>query len=261
MLKLSKFLTGVFILILAYTSTSSSAEKIQFGASSSFKGKPFNLSGELSLAKKKSMQPVVILMHGCGGLQRAVKSSLRRHASRLNQNGFATLILDSFSPRKVSGGWVCRKLSRLASARAYRKSDVLDAIKYLSSRTEIDSKNIFLMGQSNGGSVASIMSKKQNLIRAAVAFYPWCGAVPANPSVPLLVLSGAKDDWTPPANCKTKDKPGGKLSVIIYPDAYHSFDLNIPVTTYQGHKVGGNPSALRKSSLEMIKFLKRYIKK
>lgn len=249
-----------FMLILA--NPVFSAENVFFNASVGYGGKPVMLTGTFSKPSNPGKHPVVILLHGCSGLTGPVESSLKKHANALNANGFASLILDSFGPRGNSGGWVCGRISRLASARDYRVRDVRDASAYLDSREDIDANNIFVMGQSNGGSTVAMIAARNTVknVRAAVAYYPWCGIVIKEPLKPLLVLSGEKDDWTSPANCKKRNNPAGGLSVITYPDAHHSFDLDIPVTTYKGHKVGGNPAAARDAEKRMITFFRKHRK-
>lgn len=250
-------LFAAVLFALAPATTSSANSTVSFAASSSYADKPVTLTGELRSSGGKG-RGTVILLHGCGGLQGAVLSSLRAHASALRSAGFATLILDSFNPRGISGGWVCGRDSRLASAQAYRQRDVRDAVKFLKAQPGINADRIYVMGQSNGGSVVSILAKRPAKgLRAAVAFYPWCGAVPSNPRIPLLVLSGEADDWTPPTHCKSLDKAGDRLTVVTYKGAVHSFDLNIPVQTYQGHKVGGNSKARSDARRKMIDFFKQ----
>ena len=253
---LPKLIAAIFVAVTSYCIQASAAENVEFKATSTYSGKEVILVGELSFPKTNGSHPVVVLLHGCSGLEPIVKKSMRKHASKLNQNGFATLILDSFSPRKNSGGWVCERISRLASARVYRAQDTLDAVKFLENQKDIDSNNVFLMGRSNGGSTVATLTKKTGIIRAITAYYPWCGVVPTKPTLPLLVLSGADDDWTPPADCKNREGHSPNLTVTVYPNAVHSFDLDIPVVTYKGHKVGGNPEALRKSTAAMIGFLR-----
>ena len=250
----------IALIVCVSWSSSAYAEQLNFPASSKYGGKPVTLSGEFKSGGSK--KPLVILLHGCRGLEGAVRASLRSHASMVRRAGFSTLILDSFTPRGVSGGWVCDRISRLASAQAYRQRDVKDAIRYLSSTNQIDPDNVFVMGQSNGGSVASLIAQRPPTrgIRAAVAFYPWCGAVPINPRVPLLVLSGEDDRWTPPDECKKIDKAGGNLTVVTYPDTVHSFDLKIAVQSYKGHKVGGNPKSHRDAKSRMLKFFRANVK-
>ena len=246
---------------LAFLAGSSAiaAETLSFPSTSKYGGKPVTLTGEFKKAGDR--KPLVILLHGCGGVDGAVRSSLRSHASTLGRAGFSTLILDSFNPRGISGGWVCNRDSRMASAQAYRQRDVSDAVDHFSTENLIDPGNIFVLGQSNGGSAASLIALQPiKGIRAAVSFYPWCGAVPINPKIPLLVLSGEADDWTPPDQCKRFDKEGDKLTVVTYPDAVHSFDLDIAVQIYKGHKVGGNPKARSDAKKRMVSFFKSHRK-
>lgn len=235
------------------------AQTLNIPTSSRFGGKSVTLIGEFKDAGKQ--KPLVVLLHGCGGLDRVVRNSLRSHASALKSAGFSALILDSFTPRGIGGGWVCDSNSRLSNARKYRKKDVRDAVEFLASKSLIDPDNIFVVGQSNGGSVSAQLARRPfKGLRAAVAYYPWCGAVSARPSIPLLVLAGVQDNWTPPERCSRIDRPGGTLSVITYPNAVHSFDLNIAVQSYKGYRVGGNPQARSDSRKRMVSFFKSRIK-
>ncbi len=245
----------IFTAMLCLLVSPAVAKTLSFPASSSFGGKNVTLTGEFKSAG--TQRPTVILLHGCGGLRGAVRSSLRAHASALNSAGFSTLILDSFGPRNISGGWVCSTIRRLSDARSYRQKDVRDAVRLLVTENLSDPTNIFIMGQSNGGSVVSLLANNTFMgLRAVVAYYPWCGVVSAKPKVPLLVLSGEEDDWTPPAKCVAKDKPGGNLEVVTYTDAKHSFDLNLAVQTYKGHTIGGNPKARSDARRRMINWFK-----
>lgn len=251
--------TLAIALAFACLAQTASAATITFKSSSTYAGKQVQLTGDLR-TPGRGKAPLAILLHGCGGLQPAVAKSLRSHASALRSAGFATLILDSFTPRGISGGWVCARDSRLASAQAYRQRDVKDAVAYLASNEKIDRSKVFVVGQSNGGSVSSLLANRPfKGLRGAVAFYPWCGAVPRSPRVPLLVLSGEADDWTPPKVCKSRDKPGGNLTVVTYPNAVHSFDLNIPVQTFLGHKVGGNSKARSDARRRMVSLAKQVV--
>jgi dienelactone hydrolase len=59
-------------------------------------------------------------------------------------------------------------------------------------------------------------------VAGVIAYYPSCGVV-ADPSVPVLVLIGEKDDWTPASFCLTK-KDTPNFEVVVYPGATHGFD-------------------------------------
>jgi dienelactone hydrolase len=66
---------------------------------------------------------------------------------------------------------------------------------------------------------------------AAVAVYPGgCPSLRDQLVVrPLLVLAGGADDWTPAAGCEdmvTRMRArGADASIVVYPGAYHYFDV------------------------------------
>src|ERR1700682_6247266 len=65
------------------------------------------IGGDLSLPKGKGPFPVVILLHPCGGLDAVVLTTLQAHSRELLSSGFATLILDSYGSRNLTGGKMC----------------------------------------------------------------------------------------------------------------------------------------------------------
>ena len=217
--------------------------------------------------------PGVVLMHGCAGLSDVVRRGLDDHADYLVSRGFATLVVDSFGARGKAGGSICSKLSELSSAQYYRQFDAYHALEFLQSLPFIDADNIFLMGQSNGGSVALIAARGPFInifpngprFKAIVAYYPWCGALPTWPSKivsPLLVLGASEDDWLNPEYCvSARDQvSGADYDVLVYDNAYHSFDLPVPLQDYSGHRVGGNPEATRDSREKMVEWFLEYMK-
>lgn len=226
------------------------------------------LSGSVFKPRGDGPFPTVVLMHGCSGLNHDVTISLESHASFLVRNGYAALILDSFTSRRKSGGIVCKSYDELANARYYRKADAYNALRYLRTLPYVDANNIFLMGQSNGGSVALAVAgqiqrpeiPEELNFNAVVAFYPWCGALTKRLRTPVLVLGGEKDDWTPLALClfAQKQDMGKEYKVIEYKNAHHSFDLFKPVGTYNGHTVGANAKARIDSGIQMLRWFERF---
>jgi dienelactone hydrolase len=99
-----------------------------------------------------------------------------------------------------------------------------------------------VIGWSQGGGAVLYAIRAQSIGRpiqlpqgdfqAAVAFYPascderrqqgWAS------NIPLLVLLGAEDVWTPAAPCKAflddAIGRGARIEVQVYPGAYHGFD-------------------------------------
>jgi dienelactone hydrolase len=249
-----------------FSTTAAAQQAVTFPASEPFTSGEIALRAELYKPQGAGPYPAVILMHGCGGWQPSVRHALRIHARYLVKNGFAVLSLDSFGPRKNSGGEVCKSFRNLREARHYRTYDAFDAMRYLRAQAFVDASNVFLMGQSNGGSVALIAanaasSREYNRsdppFRAVVAYYPWCGAFGSSRvtlASPLLVLGGGADDWVPPQECQRTKAVGADYQVTIYPEAAHSFDLDIMTQRYLGKLVGGDARATSDSREKMLAF-------
>lgn len=265
---------SLFVLLCILTSSifcakpSMAQMTVKFKASKPYKSKDIMLRAKIFKPEGLGQFPAVILMHGCGGWQPAVKYALQAHAQYLVKHGFAVLSLDSFGPRQNSGGKVCESFKYLRQARTYRSYDAFDALRYLQAQDFINPDNIFLMGQSNGGSVAIKVAKAnaprnyggaRSGFRGVVAYYPWCGAFGGSKvslGSPLLVFGGGQDDWVPPTACKRVRSKGAKLNVKIYPAAAHSFDLNIIKQRYNGKLVGYDKRATQDSRSKMMAFFK-----
>ncbi len=224
--------------------------------------------GEMLKPDGEGPFPAVILMHGCQGLAPAPLASLRWHAGFLKKHGYVSLIVDSLGPRGKNGDRVCSSHHELGEARTYRVADAVAARAYLVSQSFVDASNIFLIGQSNGGSVAIIMSRRDvrhgfttgvDAFRGVVAYYPWCGVGFGEMVSPLLILAGERDNWTSASECRYmrvshRDKP---IELIVYEGAHHSFDLSIPIQKYSGHTVGYNAKAARQSQEAYLSFFER----
>ena len=92
---------------------------------------------------------------------------------------------------------------------------------------DIDTKHIFLQGYSYGAIASLFATETKNSanhakVAGVIAYYPFCYDG-VDPSVPVLVLIGEKDDWTPAAKCQAVT---GKTNfeVVVYPGATHVFD-------------------------------------
>ena len=76
------------------------------------------------------------------------------------------------------------------------------------------------------------------------------------------MLIGALDDWTPALDCEAmklrRTGEGAPLKLIVYPGAYHAFDvatLRGRPRTYQGHHLEYNEAADRAAWSEAAAFL------
>ena len=65
-------------------------------------------------------------------------------------------------------------------------------------------------------------------LRATVAYYPNCRLqVDRNVALPLLILIGDKDDWTPADRCRQLQAEAPRrdlIEAVYYPGATHGFD-------------------------------------
>ncbi len=227
--------------------------------------------------------PLVIAVHGCGGMYSAAASGAGQLSGRfrawtelLLHEGYAVLWPDSFAPRARREICTVRTGDRTITA-ATRRLDALGALAFAARLPDVDRARIALAGWSHGGSTALATIDARNaqvaafraapdappFFVAAIAFYPGCagplrqGARWA-PGAPTAIHIGASDDWTPAAPCvelgyamRERAEP---VTVTVYPDSYHGFDApngkvtvlkNVPngVNPGQGVTIGPNPAA------------------
>lgn len=267
-------------------------EKIKF--SSKIKptdNKPFEIDGYLFRPRGKGPFPAIVAMHGCGGLFGKPGKLSKRHydwAVRLTNLGYVVLFPDSFTPRGFDS--VCEvKVRTSVSVTTVRPRDAYGALAWLQSQKFVKADSIGLLGWSNGGTsvLASIGGYVNELRRrikhdfkVAVAFYPGCRAFHEksewHPVIPITILIGEADDWTPPGPCvalvKKLRKSGTDIEIFTFPDAYHGFDnpdeplkkrKNLAFTSKKDGiaTTGTNPKA-RADVIERVpKIFEKYLKK
>jgi len=178
--------------------------------------------------------PGMVVLHTCGGID----NFLRLRAMRLAGLGYVSIVPDSFSPRGT--GNVC---TTNAVNTKQRMPDAEAAANYLRTLPEVRADRIGVIGFSHGAMTALELAQHPNPaapFRAAVAYYPACSSEASSIGVPTLVLTGAKDDWTPSAPCAAwgaRVNDVNKLNVIVYPDAYHGFDQPTSQYVQGGHGI------------------------
>lgn len=158
-------------------------------------------------------RPGVVMMHGCGGPFGRDGTPNARHrmwGEYLASQGYVALLVDGFSPRGVKE--LCtQKFSERALRERDRVGDAFAALEWLGKRDDVDASRLALLGWSHGGgtvlAASARISKQAPLAAAVVSFYPGCTnrakeADKFRPAVPVLLLIGEADDWTPAAPCK-----------------------------------------------------------
>jgi dienelactone hydrolase len=274
MRRVSLFLLALCALTVAQTTD---AEPIRF------EGDDVELQGEVFRPEGSGPFPAVVALHGCGGLYGKRGGLSPRHedwAKRLADAGFLVLLPDSFGSRGVSSQ--CRTDSRTVRASRERVADALAAAAYLKSRPDVRPDAVNLLGWSNGGSTAlytlrdAAREPGAQPFARAVAFYPGCRAplerADWHTRIPLLLLIGEADDWTPvwpcrglASNAAANSEP---VTLVTYPGAHHDFDHpNLPMREHRGLAYTANrngvahtatdPAARADAMDRVLKFLAR----
>lgn len=227
-------------------------------------------------------RPVVVALHGCGGLytRGVLDARYQEYAARWKAAGWHVLLPDSFTGRGKSS--ICRESNESRSVTvAMRRDDVNAALAWLARRTDVDAGRIALVGWSNGGSTVLRTIDRPGWSTApvaAIALYPSCARALRSegfaPAVPLLLLAGALDDWTPSQPCVdlvrrvAERARGAQVEIVVYADSVHGFDDSRPVRQRtdistgvdpRGVHVGGNPAARADTLARSDQFLKRYL--
>jgi dienelactone hydrolase len=240
--------------------------------------------------------PLVIAVHGCGGMYSAAAGREGQLSRRfgawtevLLRDGYAVLWPDSFAPRGRREICTIRIGDRTITA-ATRRLDALGALAYAAGLPGVDRARVALVGWSHGGStaLATINARDARVAAfraapdappffvAAVAFYPGCAGplrqgARWSPGMPTTIHIGASDDWTPAAPCvelgSAMRERGEPVTVTVHPDSYHGFDApdgrvavlkNVPngVNPGQGVTVGPNPAAYAAATEAVRAFLR-----
>lgn len=226
--------------------------------------------------------PVVIALHGCGGLagrSEPVQPRYRDWAEQLLRGGKAVLLPDSYGSREL--GPQCRAKEHKIRARRERVADIMASRQWLVQQPWAARNRISLLGWANGAS-ALLWAVRPQLssrsvepdFRSAVAFYPDCrisSGLGWSARVPTLLLIGAKDDVSSPPACRQMvDGARGRSAlarIVVYPGAYHDFDrANFPLRATGGNSdaavperghLGSDPAARADSQKRVAEWLAR----
>ncbi|WP_051241604.1 dienelactone hydrolase family protein [Stappia stellulata] len=197
--------------------------------------------------------PVALLLSGCDG----PRSNLDRLATELAAAGWASVLVDSHSPRGLDEVQLWRLVcaGQLLNG-AERAADIAVTLAALRARPEIDSTRVVLMGVSHGGWTTldylamaragtlpplltswpeAIAADPLEGIRGTVLYYPYCGAaslgsvgaLPPELSYLFLLVDGDTI-----ANERPCLEVAGRLlsvkadvAVTVYEGVTHGFDV------------------------------------
>jgi dienelactone hydrolase len=211
--------------------------------------------------------PAIMVLHGCGGPD----THHKLWAERLVSWGYVAVVIDSFSSRGF--GNICKRTFSVTPE--MRVSDIYGTAEYLRKLPYIAKDQVGLLGFSHGAwTIMKAVQVKYQLklfgVRAAVAYYPYCNPkLDDKIDVPLLVLIGEDDDWTPAPLCRELQAAISKVTpveMIFYPGALHAFDRLQGVTEVRGwsvgggvkkHKIGGTPKVAEDSFMRTREYFAR----
>jgi dienelactone hydrolase len=224
------------------------------------------IDGYLTKPQGPGPFPAIVHLHGCGGLAFAVTANTADHfwAKRLAAWGYAVLVVDSFTPRRI--------VNTCSGEYAPRVADAYGALAWLARQPFVDPARVGVIGFSAGGiatlSIAELRDfelfeeEAAHHFKAAVAFYPAC-VMDGNVKIPTLILIGESDDWTPAAACKgmmKRRRSESPVTLIVYPGAHHVFDApRAQGRRYFGHWLEYNAVAAEQASEEVRRFLAEFL--
>jgi dienelactone hydrolase len=264
-------------------------EEVRFSSLDAAAGRePTILNGYMFKPEGGETHPALVFLHGCGGLRNSrgqIESREAGWAASFTRLGYVVLLVDSLSPR--GRGEMCSQRGFKRAVYLDRPKDAYGALRYLQAQPFVRPDRIGLVGWSQGGGVVLLSIRSNSLGRpeewpasdfqAAVAFYPasckeQAHRLPWTSPIPLLVLVGERDNWTPAAPCKAfvegAVERGSKIEIRIYPNVYHDFDWpNNPVHELPAYRttkgvipIAGTDPAAHVDALKYVpEFLGRYL--
>ncbi len=192
--------------------------------------------------------PAIVMMHGRAGAYSS-RAAGKYDATTLSQRhlqwgefwaerGYVALHVDSFGARGFAGGFGIHTYNSRPAAvseQNVRPLDALGALDYLRARRDVLPARIGLFGWSNGAmavlATLGLPPAADGGFKAAIAFYPGCGAQDRDayrPSAPLLMLLAANDEEVSPRICERVAKRllghNAPVEYAVYPGAQHAFD-------------------------------------
>ncbi|MBU8543394.1 MULTISPECIES: dienelactone hydrolase family protein [Roseomonadaceae] len=196
-------------------------------------GPPTPLAGLLSLAQGATPQPVVLLVHGSGG----IGPSLPLWQRQINALGMGAFLLDGFTGR----GLTSTSQDQAALGRLAFIHDIYRALEVLARHPAVDAKRVVVMGFSRGGQAAlySAMARFHRLWNRSgitpaltIPVYPDCATRyledAAMVAAPIRIHHGIPDDMNPIAPVRAHVarlvQAGVDVELAEYAEAHHGFD-------------------------------------
>jgi dienelactone hydrolase len=210
-------------------------------------GKPVTVTGLLRIAQGQGRLPVVVMIHGSGGMGPNIEAWTRD----FNEMGISTFALDGFTGR----GLTSVNTDQAQLGRLNMTLDVYRMLETLAKHPRVDPSRVALMGFSRGGQGALYASLKRFHrqwnrsgieFAAYIPFYPDCMTTYQTDAEtverPIRIFHGTPDDYNPVARCRdfvARLRAAGRdVALTEYPNAAHGFD----------NPLGAVPAAVSKNA-------------
>jgi dienelactone hydrolase len=208
--------------------------------------------------------PAVLVLHGCAGLgplEHVVVAGLARE-------GFVALAIDTLKPQGVTNACEGAVKGAIRISAGYAAA----SLAWLAAQPDVRANELGVVGYSMGAiEILDLIDPfaahaPPPGLRAAVAYYPACRARDgASTTLPLLILDGDADDWTPSGPCQDLAKAaiaaGKTVEITTYPGATHNF--NTPRdhdVVYLGHHIHYDQAAADDAREKTNAFLHRFLR-
>jgi dienelactone hydrolase len=195
----------------------------------------FPVEGELYLPNSDTPSPAIVFSQGLGGVRDARE---RSYAAALSDQGYASLIIDSFKARGADGYSEPRRALHVTESMIL--GDAYAALRYLAARPDIDPARIFIVGFSYGGMISVLSAHEQfakvflpdGLRFAGHVSYYGC-TVPRmentrTSEAPVTIMQGGKDGNISLERSKEiaddVRRGGSPVHYTVFPEAYHQWE-------------------------------------
>ena len=196
-------------------------------------GRPTTIAGTLRIAKGAGRLPLMVLVHGSGGLN----PNLDVWSRQFEEMGISTFAMDSFSGR----GIVSTVVNQSQLGRLNMIVDLYRSLNVLASHPRVDPSRIAVMGFSRGAQATlySSLRRFQKLWDAEgiepaayIALYPPCITTYIDDTNvsdhPIRMFHGVSDHYVEIGPCRSylgRLRTTAKdVKMVEYPDTWHAFD-------------------------------------
>lgn len=218
-------------------------------------GQPVTTAGEFRVAQGSGRLPVVVLMHGSGG----IGPNIEMWSRLLNAEGISTFAIDGFTGR----GLVSTSTDQARLGRLNLILDIYGALGILAKHPRVDPQRIVLIGFSRGGQAAfyaamqrfhTLWNRSGAEFAAYIPFYPDCATRYIDDTKlvarPVRLIHGEADDYNPLRSCAAQVErlkaAGADVTLTTYPGAHHGFDTPLS----DSPAVATNSQTVRECSIE-----------